>query len=123
MDNYQRSYTVSNNKYMKRGNQERYHRNNYRNEENHYNNSRYSNSDCESEKFIIHINSDKVGKLIGRSGANIKDLQSKTNTKIHVIINILFVYFSTTLKNGYLTIQLKIILFRLIGQLVMILLL
>ncbi|XP_034187499.2 putative ATP-dependent RNA helicase DDX43 [Osmia lignaria lignaria] len=84
MDNYQRTYTVSNNKYMKRGNQERYHRNNYRNEENQYNNSRYSNSDCESEKFIIHINSDKVGKLIGRSGANIKDLQSKTNTKIHI---------------------------------------
>ncbi|XP_003707581.1 putative ATP-dependent RNA helicase DDX43 [Megachile rotundata] len=84
MDNYQHSYTAINSKFTKHGNKERYRRNNYKYEENQFSNSSYNNVDYESEKFIIHISSDKVGKLIGRSGANIKDLQSKTNTKIQI---------------------------------------
>ncbi|KZC13703.1 PREDICTED: probable ATP-dependent RNA helicase DDX43 [Dufourea novaeangliae] len=40
--------------------------------------------DDKLEKFIIHIETDKVGKLIGRSGSNIRELQDKTNTKIQV---------------------------------------
>lgn len=41
-------------------------------------------SDNNSEKLVIYIETEKVGKLIGRSGSNIKELQEKTSTRIHV---------------------------------------
>ncbi|XP_053996758.1 probable ATP-dependent RNA helicase DDX43 [Hylaeus anthracinus] len=46
--------------------------------------SDHENFDNKSDKFIVNIDSDKVGKLIGKSGSNIRDLQDKTNTRIHV---------------------------------------
>ncbi|KAK1118071.1 hypothetical protein K0M31_015350 [Melipona bicolor] len=58
----------------------------YRN--NHHSFSRrnnYSNSyNQKCKEFIIKVDTDKIGKLIGRSGTNIRDLQDKTKTKIHV---------------------------------------
>lgn len=44
------------------------------------------NFDEKSDKITIHIETDKVGKLIGKSGSNIRELQDKTNTKIRVSV-------------------------------------
>ncbi|XP_026674941.1 probable ATP-dependent RNA helicase DDX43 isoform X2 [Ceratina calcarata] len=55
-------------------------RNDYRKREN--TNSSYKNQ--QSEKFMIQIDTGKVGKLIGKGGSNIKDLQDKTGTKIKI---------------------------------------
>lgn len=42
-------------------------------------NARYNQS-------VIQIGTGKVGRLIGKSGSNIRELQDKTNTRIHVSI-------------------------------------
>ncbi|XP_006607867.2 probable ATP-dependent RNA helicase DDX43 [Apis dorsata] len=47
----------------------------------HYSNFVSSNS---NQKFVIQVNTEKIGKLIGKSGSNIRELQDKTKTKIHV---------------------------------------
>lgn len=43
----------------------------------------YSNSD-KFDRLEMHIDTEKVGKLIGRGGSNIQELQDKTGTRIHV---------------------------------------
>lgn len=53
---------------------------------NNYSNSYHNNSNQRYEEFIIKIDTDKIGKLIGKSGSNIRDLQDKTKTRIHVSI-------------------------------------
>lgn len=50
----------------------------------HYSNFVSTNS---NQKFVIQVNTEKIGKLIGKSGSNIRELQDKTKTKIHVSIN------------------------------------
>ncbi|XP_031835118.1 putative ATP-dependent RNA helicase DDX43 [Nomia melanderi] len=44
----------------------------------------YDNYDSRPNKLTIQIDTDKVGKLIGKNGYNIRELQDKTNTKIHI---------------------------------------
>ncbi|KAK9310784.1 hypothetical protein QLX08_000081 [Tetragonisca angustula] len=51
---------------------------------NNYSNSYHNNSVQKCKEFIMKIDTDKIGKLIGKSGSNIRDLQDKTKTRIHV---------------------------------------
>ena len=36
------------------------------------------------QALIMHVNNDKIGLIIGRAGANIKDLQARTGTRIQI---------------------------------------
>ncbi|CAK9811544.1 Probable ATP-dependent RNA helicase DDX43 [Anthophora quadrimaculata] len=79
--NYQQSRgRQSSSKYNDRG---KYHQSITFRKRDRYSNS-HENYNDEFEKLIVDIDTNKVGKLIGRSGSNIRDLQDKTNTKIHI---------------------------------------
>ncbi|XP_076299663.1 putative ATP-dependent RNA helicase DDX43 [Lasioglossum baleicum] len=56
-------------------------RNNWREQNQH---SSHDNSNDNGEILTIQIDSNKVGKLIGKSGTKIRELQEKTNTRIKV---------------------------------------
>ncbi|XP_033176272.1 probable ATP-dependent RNA helicase DDX43 [Bombus impatiens] len=43
-----------------------------------------NNYNVRYDQSVIQIGTGKVGRLIGRSGSNIRDLQDRTNTRIHV---------------------------------------
>ncbi|XP_076763300.1 putative ATP-dependent RNA helicase DDX43 [Xylocopa sonorina] len=73
---YGKVYSRSNNRGNNRG------RNSFRRDQ--YSNSARNNFDQQSEKLVIHIDTEKVGKLIGKSGSNIRELQDKTGTRIYV---------------------------------------
>ncbi|CAL7939654.1 unnamed protein product [Xylocopa violacea] len=73
---YGKSYSRSNNRGNNRG------RNSFRRDQ--YSNSVRNNFDQQSEKLVIRIDTEKVGKLIGKSGSNIRELQDKTGTRIYV---------------------------------------
>ena len=73
------SYSSSNsNRGSRHEDRGRYRRNNYSDR------GQNDNFDEKSDKITIHIETDKVGKLIGKSGSNIRELEDKTNTKIRV---------------------------------------
>ncbi|KOC61391.1 putative ATP-dependent RNA helicase DDX43 [Habropoda laboriosa] len=78
---YQQSYGRQS--YSKSNDRGKYRRSNTFRNADQYSNS-HNNFNNEFEKLIIHISTDKVGRLIGRSGSNIRDLQDKTSTKIHI---------------------------------------
>ncbi|XP_017884968.1 probable ATP-dependent RNA helicase DDX43 [Ceratina calcarata] len=74
---YQQTYGRTYSRRNDRGNN----RNDYRKRE--YTNSSY-NDQQSTDKFMIQIDTEKVGKLIGRGGSNIRDLQDKTGTRIQI---------------------------------------
>ncbi|CAK9807040.1 Probable ATP-dependent RNA helicase DDX43 [Anthophora plagiata] len=80
MDYQQNRGRQSSSKYNDRG---QYHQSITFRKRDRYSNS-HENYNGEFEKLIVDIDTNKVGKLIGRSGSNIRDLQDKTNTKIHI---------------------------------------
>ncbi|XP_043251393.1 probable ATP-dependent RNA helicase DDX43 [Colletes gigas] len=91
MDNNQRSYGNSSyssanyNQGSRSNDRGGYRRSTYsRRGQNQSFGSGHDSFDDKSDKFIINIDSDKVGKLIGKSGSNIRELQDKTSTRIHV---------------------------------------
>ncbi|XP_071859561.1 probable ATP-dependent RNA helicase DDX43 [Bombus fervidus] len=60
-----------------------YRHNTFRRREQYPNFSR-NNYNVRYDQSIIQIGTEKVGRLIGRSGSNIRELQDRTNTRIHV---------------------------------------
>ncbi|XP_060814264.1 probable ATP-dependent RNA helicase DDX43 [Bombus pascuorum] len=60
-----------------------YQHNTFRRGERYPNFSR-NNYKVRYDQSIIQIGTEKVGRLIGRSGSNIRELQDRTNTRIHV---------------------------------------
>lgn len=64
-----------------------------RHRRNYYSNRGQNNSfEEKSDQITIHIDSAKVGKLIGKSGSNIRDLESKTSTKIRVSVIVIMLF-------------------------------
>ncbi|XP_076237977.1 putative ATP-dependent RNA helicase DDX43 [Calliopsis andreniformis] len=60
-------------------------RQNDRNRRNNYSNRGQNESyNDNSEKIVLHIDSGKVGKLIGKGGSTIRELQEKSSTRINV---------------------------------------
>lgn len=59
---------------------------NWRNNESSSRRQNYGNPNEENddEKYILHIESAKIGKLIGKGGSNIRELQERSNTKINI---------------------------------------
>ena len=65
---------------------------------NNHSNSNYNNFNQKYEKSIIQVDSENIGKLIGKAGTNIRDIQDKTKTRIHVSIYEIFILIPIFMK-------------------------
>ncbi|XP_051174916.1 probable ATP-dependent RNA helicase DDX43 [Leptopilina boulardi] len=77
--NQSRNYNQSDN-----SNRQQYDRNSQYNSESNFSHSKQSNKSDDTDDLILQIQTFRIGKLIGRGGSTVKDLQSQSGCRISI---------------------------------------